>query len=57
MVPAPVTHGGHQAVLLDAGGPVLFIHQIDAAEADFGGLAAQVVHGDFANSTSARRIV
>src|ERR1019366_7238317 len=29
-----------------AGGPVLFVDQVDAGEAEFGGLAAQVVHGD-----------
>ena len=39
--------GGHQAVF-GAGGPVLFLHQVEAAEAEFGGLTAQVVHGDLA---------
>ena len=38
--------GGDQAVF-GAGGPIFFVHEIEAGEAEFGGLTAQVVHGDF----------
>ena len=33
------------------------LDQVDAAEADFGGLTAEVVHAESWNSTSGRRIV
>src|SRR5437899_11562347 len=38
--------GGYQAVF-GAGGPVFFLYQVHTDEAEFGGLTAEVVHGDF----------